>query len=118
VTNTTEQPLRFDHRAVSLRLNVPDGPSDVRAVEDLPTRFHLYKFHAIAASGPIPPGATRVGWERFGLPSSVVPLLNTGLGSLGFLPARPTGGLPHLGMIRLTNPATPQGAAAARVRFQ
>jgi uncharacterized RDD family membrane protein YckC len=118
VTNTTARPQGLDHESMQLALNVPVlGGGKVRSARDLPRTVKLHGLRAIADGRSIAPGRTRVGWERFLVPSEVVPLLNNSLASLSFLPPMGAGGgLPDLGVLRLWNPATAQGAAAIHVR--
>ena len=115
VTNTTAAPARFDHKSAEVLLTLPVN-GEVRGEPDLPTRYRLHGFPALATRKPLQPGATRVGWLRFAVPSSVVPALNTTKASLSFLAPNVTGGYLDGGDIRLSHAATAQGAAAIRVR--
>ena len=115
VTNTTAAAARFDHKSADILLNLPVN-GDVRSVPDLPRRYHLHGFPAVANTKTLPPAATRVGWLRFAVPSSAVPTLNTTQSSLSFLAPNPTGGYLDGGDIRLSHAANAQGASAIRVR--
>jgi uncharacterized RDD family membrane protein YckC len=118
VTNTDQVPAVFSHSAVDIHLNIPIGGQDVRSAYDLPHSVTIHGFRPIATTRPIPPGATRVGWLRFLVPSGAVGQLNNTLASISFLPRDLLAGhgLPSLGDIRLWSPANAQGAAAAHIR--
>jgi hypothetical protein len=117
VTNTSTRPQELDHQTMELRLNVGLGGGETRGAGDLPPTAKIHGFRAIADGRPIAPGHTRVGWERFLVPTSAVPLLNNTLSSLSFLPPATTAEhLPRIGDIRLWNPANARGAAAIHVR--
>jgi uncharacterized RDD family membrane protein YckC len=115
VTNTTAAAARFDHKSAAVLLNLPLS-GGVRSVPDLPQRYRLHGFPAIANSKPLRAGATRAGWLRFAVPSSVAPSLNTTASSVSFLAPDLAGGYVDGGDIRLSHAATAQGAAAIRVR--
>jgi uncharacterized RDD family membrane protein YckC len=119
VTNTGRRPAAFSHQAIDMILNVPLEGMDLRSAPDLPSSVTIHGFHGLASSRPIASGATRNGWLRFLVPSGfAVGQLNSRLASISFIEAswRSTSGLPHLGDLRLWNPATTQGAAAIHVR--
>ena len=113
LTNTRAQPAIFDQSTELTVLNVPNGSGGIRSSFSDP---RLRPHDALVSSHPISPAATRRGWVNFVLETNLVPHLNATLASVSFMPRDPMpGGLPHLGNIRLWNPATPQGARAVLI---
>ncbi|HKR99007.1 MAG TPA: RDD family protein [Candidatus Dormibacteraeota bacterium] len=115
VTNTMAAPARFDYKSAQVLLNLPVS-GEIHGEPELPTRYHFHGFPAVARTKPLQPGATRVGWLRYVVPSSVVPALNVTKASLSFLAPNFSGGYLDGGDIRLSHAANAQGAEAIRVR--
>jgi hypothetical protein len=111
VENTGNAPLRFatySHQVLGVPR--PDGLG-MAAVRELPRAAHS-GFHSFAEGGPIAPGRTKVAWVSFGVPPDAVPMLRQPIAGLALIPKADSGGLAHVGEIRLYRAATPAGAQA------
>jgi hypothetical protein len=103
ITNTGDQPLRFDAGARHLILTAPRlDNTGMASARELRTR---------EAQPPIPPGRTRTLWASYAVPSVMLPQLRQPPAALVFMPRAggPAGGLPHLGEIRLWRVSTRAG---------
>jgi uncharacterized RDD family membrane protein YckC len=114
VTNTGDEPLRFDRQASRTGLLVPrlDG-TGIAAVAQIPERVKRYGLKPFARRRPIPPGATRTAWARYALPARALSQLTVAPAHLRFVAVEGSGS-EHYGALRLWRSVTPEGARALR----